>query len=162
MSLWLSASAVVPQLSAEWGLGHAQRSWMTMSVQIGFVLGALLSALLNLPDRISSRYLFSVSAFGGALVNAAIPLTVTTAGAALTLRFLSGVALAGIYPPCMKLVATWCKQDRGLGIGLFVGALTLGLAPPHLLNALPVNENGAMPPWRTVLLGTSALGLAQK
>jgi MFS family permease len=157
MSLWLSASAVIPQLSAEWGLSHAQKSWMTMSVQIGFVLGALLSAFLNLPDRISSRYLFSVSAFAGALANGAIPLTVPSPGAALVLRFLTGVALAGVYPPCMKLVATWCKQDRGFGIGLFIGALTLGLAVPHLLNALPVNENSAMPPWRTVLLGTSAL-----
>jgi len=157
MSLWFSASAVVPQLTAEWSLSNAQKSWMTMSVQIGFVLGALLSAFLNLPDRISSRHLFAVSALAGALENAAIPLAAPSPGMALILRFLTGVTLAGVYPPCMKLVATWCKEDRGLGIGLFIGALTLGLAVPHLLNALPLNENGAMPPWRTVLLGTSAL-----
>ena len=67
MALWFSASAVVPQLTAEWGLSSNQQAWMTMSVQVGFVVGALLSALLNLADRISSRHLFAASALVGAL-----------------------------------------------------------------------------------------------
>ncbi len=159
MTLWFSASAVVPQLTAEWDLTHAQRSWMTMSVQMGFVVGALLSAVLNLADRFSARYVFAVSALIGAFLNAAIPVLDQGPGATLVLRFLTGVVLAGVYPPGMKLMATWCKWDRGFGLGLLIGAITLGSAVPHLINALPVFGEGGMPPWRSVLLATSAMAV---
>jgi MFS family permease len=91
------------------------------------------------------------------VVNAAIPLLDYGPGFTLWLRFFTGVALAGAYPPGMKLVATWCKKDRGLGIGLLVSGTVLGSALPHLLNAVPLLGEGGMPPWRTVLLVTSAL-----
>jgi MFS family permease len=152
MSVWFSASAVVPQLTAEWGLSGAQQSWLTMSVQVGFVTGALLSAILNLADRLPAQRLFAVCALLAAGANAAIPLLGAGPGAAFGLRFLTGVALAGVYPPGMKLAASWCKEDRGLGIGLLVAALTLGSGVPHLLNAL---GSQGMPPWRNVLLTTS-------
>jgi MFS family permease len=155
MTVWFSASAVVPQLTAEWGLSGAQKSWLTMSVQIGFVLGALLSALLNLADRLPVQRLFAVSALAAAAANAAIPLLGAGLGPSLALRFLTGVALAGVYPPGMKLVASWCKEDRGLGIGLLVGALTLGSGVPHLLNTF--SGEGGMAAWRGVLLATSVL-----
>ena len=157
LGLWFSASAVVPQLTAEWGLSGAQQSWMTMSVQIGFVAGAVLSAVLNLADRLPLTRLIAASALAGAVVNAAIPLLDGGPELALLLRFFTGMALAGAYPPGMKLAATWCKQDRGLGIGLLVSGTVLGSAMPHLLNAVPLLGEGGMPPWRTVLLVTSAL-----
>lgn len=152
MSVWFSASAVVPQLTAEWKLTGALQSWLTTSVQLGFVAGALLSSLLTLSDRLPIPRLFALSALAAAAFNAAIPLLGAGPGAALVFRFLTGFALAGVYPPGMKLVASWCKEDRGLGIGLLVGAITLGTAVPHLLNAAP----GGMPAWRMVLLLTSA------
>lgn len=159
MTLWFSASAVVPQLTEEWMLSESQRSWMTMSVQIGFVVGALLSALLNLPDRMPARYLFAVCALAGAGFNAAIPL-VNDPDLVLILRFMTGVMLAGVYPPGMKIMTTWSKKDRGLAIGLVVGALTIGSAVPHLLNALPILGGvQGMPPWRSVLWGSSIMGL---
>jgi MFS family permease len=156
MTVWFSASAVVPQLTAEWHLSDGQRSWLTMSVQIGFVAGALLSAVLNLADRVAAHRLFAATALLAAGANAAIPLLDAGPGITLALRFLTGFALAGVYPPGMKLVASWCKEDRGLGIGILVGALTLGSGVPHLLNALPFFGEGGMPPWRSVLLATSA------
>lgn len=151
ISVWFSASAVVPQLTAEWELSGAEQSWLTMSVQIGFVVGALLSAVLNLADRLSAQRLVAVSALAAAVFNAAIPLLDAGPAPALALRFLTGMALAGVYPPGMKLVASWCREDRGLGIGFVVGATTAGSAVPHLLNAVA----GGMPPWRGVLLLTS-------
>ena len=157
MSVWFSASAVVPQLTSEWSLSGAQQSWLTMSVQVGFVVGALLSAVLNLADRLPAQRLVAGSAVLASAANAAIPLLDVGPGAALALRFLTGVALAGVYPPGMKLVASWCREDRGLGIGLLVGAITLGSGMPHLINAL---GTGGMPPWRGVLLATSVLCLA--
>ena len=155
ISVWFSASAVVPQLTAEWGLSSAVQSWLTMSVQIGFVVGALLSAVLNLADRLSAQRFVAVSALAAAVFNAAIPLLDAGTAPTLALRFLTGMALAGVYPPGMKLVASWCREDRGLGIGLVVAATTAGSAFPHLLNATA----GGMPPWRGVLLLTSALAV---
>ena len=159
MGLWFSGSAVVPQLERDWRLSGAEASWMTMSVQLGFVLGALVSALLNLPDRVSLRLLISACTAAGALCTAAIPLLALGPAAAIVLRLATGVALAGVYPPGMKLVASWFKQDRGLGIGVLIGALTLGNALPHLLNGLPLFGEAGMPPWRVLLLVASALAL---
>jgi MFS family permease len=160
LSLWFSASAVMPQLDAAWDLTASQRSWLTMSVQIGFVAGALASAALNLADRVSARVLFAWSAAVGAAANAAIALAVDTPESAFALRFLTGMALAGVYPPGMKLVATWCLRDRGFGIGLLVGALTVGSALPHLLGAgALLGAGGGVPPWRITLLTCSALAL---
>ncbi len=159
MALWFSASAVVPQLTAEWNLSGGQAAWLTMSLQLGFVAGALLSAVLNLADRIETRALLAASAILGALFNAAIAL-VDGPLAASALRFLTGVTLAGVYPPGMKLVATWCKEDRGFCIGLLVGALTVGSAVPHILNALPIfGGEAGIPPWRPVLLSASGLAV---
>jgi MFS family permease len=160
MGLWFSASAVVPQLTREWRLDGGEQSWLTMSVQAGFVAGALVSAWLNLSDRIQANRLFAASALLGAAANAGI-----VAGGgfreAAVLRFLTGVCLAGVYPPGMKLIASWTSRDRGLGIGLLVGALTVGSASPHLINGLPIFGSGNdLPPWRPVVLTASASALA--
>ncbi len=157
MALWFSASAVVPQLTEEWRLSGSQQAWLTMSGQAGVVAGAVLSAAVNLADRIRPQYLVAVSTLAGAGFNAAIAVVADSPERAMMLRVLTGVCLAGVYPPGMKLVATWCTKDRGLGIGLLVGALTIGSASPHLINALPIMGGEAgMPPWRGVLLVASA------
>ncbi|MEK6256726.1 MAG: MFS transporter, partial [Chloroflexota bacterium] len=157
MALWFSASAVVPQMTLEWGLSPGQQSWMTMSVQIGFVVGALLSAVTNLAERVSPTKLIGTSALLGALFNGYIPIFSNGPESTLVFRFLTGVTLAGVYPPGMKTVATWAQKDRGLGIGLLVGSLTLGSALPHLLNAVPILGSNGMPAWRSVLLVTSGM-----
>lgn len=155
LSLWFSASAVIPQLTEEWGLSGTMQAWMTMSVQIGFVVGALGSAVLNLADKIAAPKLMAVSALFGAVVNAGIPWMATSPETALVLRFLTGIAMAGVYPPAMKVIASWTLEDRGTFIGVVVGALTIGSGMPHLLNALAADSAG-IPPWRIVLYGTSA------
>jgi MFS family permease len=136
MSLWFSGAAVVPALRSEWNLSDAAVSWLTIAVQLGFVFGTLLSAFLNLPDIIPVRYLFAASAFAGAMTNAAFGLFATEATGAIGLRFLTGMFLAGVYPPGMKIMATWFQRGRGMALGVLVGALTLGKASPYLVNGL--------------------------
>ena len=152
MAAWFSASAVVSALSSDWSLDASQQAWLTISVQLGFVAGAFGSALLNLADRIPARWFFAVSALLAALSTALIPALATGLGLALLLRLFTGFFLAGVYPTGIKIVATWTQKDRGLGIGLLVGALTLGSAAPHLLNAF-----GGVGDWRLVLYLAAAL-----
>jgi MFS family permease len=133
MGVWFSASAVVPVLTTHWQLDGAGQAWLTMSVQIGFVIGALISAILNLADRFPAHHLLALSSLAAGISTALIPLLSTSLGPAVLLRFLSGAFLAGVYPVGMKLIATWTRKSRGLGIGLLVGAITVGSAFPHLL-----------------------------
>jgi MFS family permease len=136
MSLWFAASAVTPQLGVLWGLTTSEAAWLTTIVQLGFVCGTALAALLNLPDLIPSGRLFAAAAFLGAAANATI-LAAPGYRSALVLRFLTGFFLAGVYPPAMKMTATWFRSQRGLAIGVIVGALTIGKATPYLVRAIP-------------------------
>jgi MFS family permease len=152
MTLWFSASAVGPDLAALWDLSSAQTAWLTNAVQLGFVVGAVLSATLTLSDTVPPRYLFAVSAAIGAGATAALAIVVSSFVPAVLLRFLTGVALAGVYPTGMKLMTGWFRDGRGLAIGALVGALTVGSAMPHLLRAI-----GGVGRPKLVLLGAAGL-----
>jgi MFS family permease len=154
MSLWFSGSAVVPALTKEWQLSESATTWLTLSVQLGFVAGTLLSALLNLPDIISPRHLFTVTAIAGAIVNGAFAWFAHDAVVGVSLRFLTGMFLAGVYPPAMKILAAWFRHGRGLALGTLIGALTLGKALPYLINGIGSNN------WRVNVLFVSLLAIA--
>jgi MFS family permease len=136
MALWFSATAVVPSLVAEFGLSGFTQAALTSGVQLGFVVGCLASAALGLADRVDPRRFIAVSALAGALANALLLVVDPSTLAAPLLRFLTGMAMAGVYPVGMKLASTWARGDMGLLVGILVGALTLGSASPHLVNAL--------------------------
>ena len=156
MSLWFAASAVTPQLRAIWGLTTSEAAWLTTIVQLGFVCGTAVAAVFNLPDLIPAGRLFSGAAFLGAAVNAAI-LAAPGYRSALVLRFLTGFFLAGVYPPAMKMTATWFRSQRGLAIGVIVGALTIGKATPYLVRAIP--HVGLRPVVLTASVGAVIAGL---
>jgi MFS family permease len=136
MSVWFAANAVAPQLAARWALTPAETGWLSTVVQLGFVGGTALAALLNLADVVPARAYFSASAVAAALANASL-LAAPGYRTALVCRALTGVCLAGVYPPAMKMAATWFRARRGLAIGVVVGALTIGKALPFLIHALP-------------------------
>ena len=154
MTLWFSATAASPALVAEFHLSPAAAAWLTMAVQAGFVGGTLLSALFNLPDVLNPRRLFALGCLAGAIANGAIAL-VHGPGAAIALRLTTGVALAWVYPPGMKIAAGWFERRRGAALGILVGALTVGSAFPHLLASLSVAI-----PWRTLMSAASACAIA--
>ncbi|CAN5754374.1 MFS transporter [soil metagenome] len=149
MSLWFTASATSAQLAERWGLDAAGTATLTTTVQIGFVAGTALAALLNLADLVAARRYFAVSAVLAAAANAAL-LLADGAASAYVSRFLTGFFLAGVYPPAMKMAATWFRSARGLAIGIIVGALTIGKALPYLIGAI------GTPDYRVVVLTTSA------
>jgi len=153
MTCWFSASAVLPQLRSAWRLSSETGALLTISVQLGFVGGSLLSALLNLADLVPPRRLMLWGAGVTAVVNGLLVFS-TGPETALPLRFATGAGLALVYPPSLKAVATWFREERGTAMGVMIGALTLGSALPHLLNGL----GGVQ--WRPVILCTSVLTVA--
>jgi MFS family permease len=153
MTTWFSASAVVPQLTRAWGLTTSTAAWLTIAVQIGFVAGALVSSVVNLSDRVNPRQVFFLASLGAALANAAMAASASVAPA-IAFRLATGFFLAGVYPPAIKVLATWYRRGRGLALGVMIGALTLGSAAPQLINGL-----GGLA-WQGVVLTTSALTVA--
>lgn len=136
MSLWFAGSAIAPQLQDRWSLSGSQVGWLTTAVQLGFVAGTAVIAVLNLADILSSRVLFASAALLGAASNAALLAADGFHSAALT-RFACGFCLAGVYPPAMKMIATWFKARRGLAVGTIVGGVAVGKATPYLVHAFP-------------------------
>ncbi|MEL6479301.1 MAG: MFS transporter [Pseudomonadota bacterium] len=133
LSLWFSSAAVLAEMGREAGLSAARLAWMSTAVQLGFAGGALVYALLGLADRYDPRRVFCLSALAGAAANLGL-LAVPVGGVeAIVLRAITGAAMAGVYPVGMKIAVGWGKADRGLLVGLLVGALTLGSASPHLI-----------------------------
>jgi MFS family permease len=149
MSLWFAGNAVAPQLQERWQLTAGEVGWLTTSVQLGFVAGTAVIAVLNLADILAARLLFTTAVLSGAVVNAAL-LVVDGFGAALTTRFLCGFCLAGVYPPGMKMIATWFRARRGLAVGTVVAGVTVGKAMPWLMQTMP------NPGVETVILAGSA------
>lgn len=134
MSLWFAPNAVAAELQLRWGLSPTELGWLTAAVQVGFVAGTAVSALLNLADLLPSRRFFAICALLAALVNAAL-LVIPGYPLALVARFGTGFFLAGVYPPAMKMVATWFQSGRGLAIGTLIASLTIGKALPYLVRA---------------------------
>lgn len=152
MTTWFSASAVIPQLRQEWALSANAAAWLTIAVQLGFVCGALVSSFLNLSDVVPPKHVILGGTIGASTANGLLEF----AGAGdigIALRFATGFFLAGVYPPAIKLMATWFRKGRGVALGILVGAIVLGQATPHLINGL-----GGLD-WRIVIYMTSALTL---
>ncbi|RWH70053.1 MFS transporter [Mesorhizobium sp.] len=149
LTTWFSATAILPELRQELALGASAEAWLTNGVQVGFVLGALAASLVNLPDLVRLSHLMAAAALVAALANATL-LFHPGPGGVIAARIVTGVALAGVYPPALKLVATWFERDRGLALGAVIGALTVGSALPHLFRAVSTALD-----WRPVVAATS-------
>ncbi|ODU07275.1 MAG: MFS transporter [Pseudonocardia sp. SCN 72-86] len=154
LSVWFSVSAVVPSLRVEWEISAAAAVWLTGAVQLGFVVGAIGSTSLNLPDRYKPHRVLAASAALAAICTLCLALFAHSLAAALPLRFLTGMFLAGVYPVGIKLMASWSeRRDRGRAMGMLLAALTLGSILPHLISGL-----GRLP-WQAVLATAAAIGM---
>lgn len=154
MTSWFSATAITPELRDTWKLSGPFLVWLTNGVQIGFVIGAIALSLVNLPDIIRPNRLMAASAAMAAFANASLLLEPGQEGLLLA-RAGTGIALAGVYPPALKLVSTWFASERGLALGVVIGALTLGSASPHLFRAL----SGSLD-WQVVVVTATLSTLA--
>jgi hypothetical protein len=158
LTTWFSATAITPELQRAWALTPTAVAWTTNGVQIGFVTRALMASVVNLPDIVRLNRLMAISAGLAAIANATLLLE-GGAAAAIAARFVTGFALAGVYPPAMKLVATWSVRDLVLALGAVIGALTLGLALPYLFRVLTDSVDWRLVAWLCTLATLIGAGL---
>jgi len=154
-SLWFAGNAVIGDLQLDWGLGDQSLAYITSAVQLGFICGTLLFALLLIADRFSPRKVFFCCSLAGAVANVALLAVTPGLVALLILRFSTGFFLAGIYPVGMKIAAGWYRKGLGRALGYLVGALVVGTAFPHL-----IRSDAAELPWQQVIIGVSILATA--
>jgi MFS family permease len=151
-SLWFATNAVMADLRRVADLSDAAVGWLTAAVQVGFIAGTFVFALLSVADRFSPRIVFLFCSLAGAGLAAATALLPPQQGPLLALRFATGFVLAGIYPVGMKIASGWFSHGLGWALGVLVGALVLGTAAPFGLRGL-----GAAWDWQTVLLAVAAV-----
>ena len=154
-SLWFAGNAVLPDLQARFDWPAGTLGHMTSAVQLGFIAGTLVFALLAISDRYSPRATFLTCALLGAASNGCSYFLPGEVSLLLLTRFATGFFLAGIYPVGMKIASGWYRHDLGKALGFLVGALVLGTALPHLIKGL-----GHALPWDAVMLSVSAIAAA--
>ena len=149
-SPWFAVNAVMPDLQQRFGWAAADVGPLTSAVQLGFIIGTLVFALLAVADRLPARQVFCACALASAGCTLAAAASAGSFHALWAWRLATGFCLAGIYPVGMKIAAQWFPQGLGPALGLLVGALVLGTASPHALRAL-----GAQWPWTWVFVGVA-------
>ncbi len=153
MSLWFLSAAALPDMVAEAGIDAFIQGLLTSSVSAGFVVGALVIALFGIADRFNPKHVFALFAFLATLINLSLFLFEVGGIGAVMCRFLTGFCLAGVYPVGMKIAVGWGREDRGLLVGVMVGALTIGSAAPFLTIYLGGME------WRVAVFVASVMSL---
>ncbi len=159
MSLWFVGAAAIPLILAEQSLSPFRQGLLTSSVQIGFAATALLSAMLQIPDRCGARLLMACGGAFAAIATAASAFFPADSAFLLLTRLGVGAGLALVYPIGLKLAATLDPARRSLYASLLIAALTLGSAAPHALLANLEGLDQALS-WRDLFLWASALACA--
>ena len=153
-SLWFSANAAFDDLGRAWSLAPSALATLTSAVQLGFIVGTLVISVSGLADRYAASRIFAVCAVLGAAANGLFALVAQGLASGASLRFITGLALAGVYPLGMKLVVSWIPDRAGEALGWLVGMLVFGTALPHGIRAI-----GHAWPWQQVVLASSVLAL---
>ena len=154
LSLWFVSSATLPGMMAEVAMSPAQQAALSSAVQLGFVIGAFVSAFLGIADRFDPRRVLALCACIAAIANVCLAFVSPASPVAVLLRLVTGIMLAGVYPVGMKITTGWGLKDRGLLVAILVGALTFGSSLPHLAALL----GGA--DWRVAVYSTSVAAFA--
>ncbi|WP_298533532.1 MFS transporter [uncultured Algibacter sp.] len=154
-SLWFAGNAVIEDLIISFKLDFSALGHLTSAVQLGFIFGTLLFAILTITDRFSPSKVFFYSAIIASIFNILIVFDGQNLSNLILFRFLTGFFLAGIYPVGMKIASDYYKAGLGKSLGLLVGALALGTAFPHLLKG---SFNDIIS-WKGMILTTSLLAI---
>jgi MFS family permease len=156
-SPWFSGAAVSSSLTAEWSLSGFDLALLTVAVQLGFVAGALTVALSGAADVMPARVLIGIGGAIAAGANLAFALLATDLASALPWRALTGFGVAAVYPVALRHLSGWFRAERGLAVGVLVGAITVGSSLPHLFRAVGAASSVD---WQAVVITASVAALA--
>ncbi len=154
-SLWFAINAVMPDLQIQMGWPASDVGRLTSALQLGFIAGTLVFAVLAIADRFSSRRVFLICSLAGSMCTLGALTQIDDFLALLMWRATTGFFLAGIYPVGMKIASQWFPKGLGVALGWLVGALVLGSASAHGIRAL-----SSQLPWSTVMLSVAGLAAA--
>lgn len=149
-----AVQAVLPAMSAEWGLTES-----TVSLAVSVATGALALSVLPwaaVADRIGRARAMTISAVVAALAGLLVPLA-PSFGVLLALRGISGLALGALPALAMAHLVAQATPSRVSAIGgLYIAGVTIGgLAGRVLTGAV-----GGAVGWRWGLAGTAVLVVA--
>jgi MFS family permease len=154
MQVWFNYSSIIPIIEVEWNLTSSESGFILAFFHIGYVLAIIFYSFLITAYK--PKYSFVFGAFLAGSSGIAFALLAEGFWSALLFRTLSGIGVAGIYVPGMKIVAElFPVEKRGRALGIYVGSLVVGSGSSLLISGLYVNWLG----WQGVILLTSSLSI---
>jgi MFS family permease len=122
-----SFAAVLPEIARAWHLSASAAGWIGGVYFAGYA--AAVPVLASLTDHIDGRRVFAASSLLAAAAGFAFAGCAEGLWTALVLRFLSGVALAGVHMPGLKLLAERTfGRARARGSAVYAASYMLGIA----------------------------------
>ncbi|HJU20132.1 MAG TPA: MFS transporter, partial [Stellaceae bacterium] len=125
-------AAVLPEITRAWGLSASEAGWIGGVYFGGYA--AAVPILASLTDRIDGRRVFIGSSLLGAVASLAFAFYAHGFWQAFLLRFLNGVALAGVHMPGLKLLAERTSgRARARSTAIYASSYALGAAGSFLI-----------------------------
>jgi MFS family permease len=150
--VWFNYSAVLPTIVGAWSLSGLQAGALFAAFQAGYVVGVLPAGILV--DRHPTRRVVAVGATGTGVASLAFAALATDVYSGVSLRFLAGTFMAGVYVPGMRFLSEWYPESvRGRALGVYTGAFSLSTGLSFLLSS----SVAAAVDWR-VGIGATSIG----
>lgn len=132
-------------------MSHTEAGWISAAYYAGYMI--LVPILAGITDRMDARKIMGLGAFLGALTALAFALLARGFWSALLLRFLSGISLAGIYMPGLKVVSDHTEgRLQSRFISFYTASFSIGASLSYLL----AGEINTLAGWRWAFTASAA------
>ena len=148
----MSFPAVLPQVSSAWQLSASEAGWIGGIYFAGYALAV--PFLSGWTDRVDGRWVLAGSSLLGAAAGFAFAEWANGFWMALALRFIGGIAFAGVHMPALTLLTRYVDgPGQGRAVSTYTSSYALGSAGSFLL----AGAADVMFGWRAVFTA-SAIG----
>ena len=124
--------ALLPTFQVEWDLNNTAAGWISAAYYAGYMV--LVPVLADITDRLDARRIMGLGALLGIVSALGYAFGARGFWSALTLRFLAGISLAGIYMPGLKIVSDNTEgalQSRF--VSFYTASFSIGASLSYLL-----------------------------
>ena len=144
--------ALLPTFQAEWNLTNTAAGWISAAYYAGYMI--LVPMFTSITDRVDARRIMGLGALFAALSSIGYACLAQGFWSALALRFLSGVSLAGIYMPGLKVVSDHTEGEGALQsrfVSFYTASFSIGASLSYLL----AGEINALAGWRWAFMASA-------